>query len=58
MRLSLVLLAVILFLWGLGGLGLATISGHLMDWLLIADAILLILEPVLPDVPVPWKQAD
>ena len=55
MRLSLVLLAIIFFLWGLGGLGLATISGHLMDWLLIADAILLILEPIVPVVPIPWK---
>ena len=58
MRLSIVLLAVILFLVGLGHLGAVSISGVVFGWLEIVDGALFILEPVLPVIPLPHRSAQ
>lgn len=53
MRLSIVLLAVILFLFGLSHLGAFSIAGNIMGWLEIIDAALFLIEPVVPVLTIP-----
>ncbi|HVB24087.1 MAG TPA: hypothetical protein VNG51_19270 [Ktedonobacteraceae bacterium] len=48
--LSILFLAVTFFLAGLIKLGAATITDHAFGWLLLADAIVLLLDPVVPAV--------